>query len=208
VPSRLSPEEEVRVHGVDEGLPSLSPRRYPVVWRLGDGQLTAGALRLEPTGFDELASVEVGRDRLDLVNGAKSLVLTRHGGQRVLIGAVLGDVGVVSELAEVLATLQAARTADTRVVVVLPIRRGAADKARRLVDEGPPFDLDRLTLERHHVFVTEREVIFFFGGVSAAAVVEALARTPRVLRTALRWREVVAGSPRVAEEGFAWTRPH
>ena len=61
-------------------------------------------------------------------------------------------------------------------------------------------------LDRHHVFVGEREVIFLFEGERAAAVVDALARSPRVFEAALRWRAILAGRPRLADERFGWTR--
>jgi hypothetical protein len=60
--------------------------------------------------------------------------------------------------------------------------------------------------ERHHVFVSERELVFFFEGKSATAVVGALSRSPGALKAAVRWRGILAGRPRPAEERFAWTR--
>jgi hypothetical protein len=96
-------------------------------------------------------------------------------------------------------------------VHVLPslfrFKRGSAEAARQLVEEGPPFELERLGLERHHVFVSEREVVFFFEGESASAAVDALSRSPRVLGAAVRWRGILDGRPRLAAEQFGWTRP-
>jgi hypothetical protein len=86
------------------------------------------------------------------------------------------------------------------------IRRGAAEAARRLVEEGPPFDVEGVGLERHHVFVSEREVVFFFEGDSATAAVDALSRSPSVLTAAARWRRILGGRPRLAEERFGWSR--
>ena len=57
-----------------------------------------------------------------------------------------------------------------------------------MVEEGPPFEVERLGLERHQVFVSEREVVFFFEGDNATAAVDALSRNPRVLNAAVRWR--------------------
>lgn len=196
------------------------PREYPVVWRTGDGPTSSGRLELgdddlvlhesgEPDGlripFDELSSVEIGRGTAERINGDKSLVLERHSCERVLVAA-LGGVGLLGELTDLLARLRAERTARARVAVVVPIRRGTAEAARRLVEEGPPFDVERLALERHHVFVSEREVVFFFEGDSATTAVEALSRSPRVLNAAVRWRGILAGRPRLAEERFGWTR--
>jgi hypothetical protein len=191
---------------------------YAVVWCTGTGPTSSGRLELgdddlvlhgsgEPDGlripFDELSSVEIGRGPTERINGEKSLVLERHSCERVLVAA-LGGVGLVGEVNELLARLRDERAARACVAVVVPIRRGAAETARRLVEEGPPFDIERLGLERHHVFVSEREVVFFFEGDSATAAVEALSRSPRVLNAAVRWRGILGGRPRVAEERFGW----
>jgi hypothetical protein len=69
---------------------------------------------------------------------------------------------------------------------------------------GTPFEVEAIGLERHHVFVSEQEVVFFFEGGNAATVVTALLRSPEVLKTAVRWRRILAGPPRLAEERFGW----
>ena len=125
-----------------------------------------------------------------------------------MLVAALGGVGLLGELTDLLARLRAERAARACVAVVVPIRRGTAEAARRLVEEGPLFDVERLGLERHHVFVSEREVVFFFEGDSATAAVDALSlsRSPRVLNAAVRWRGILAGRPRLADERFGWPR--
>jgi hypothetical protein len=195
------------------------PHEYAVVWRTGAGPTSRGRLELgeddvvlqgagEPDGlripFDELSSVQIGRGAAERINGDRSLVLERHSCERVLIAA-LGGVGLLGELNDLLARLRAERAARACVAVVVPIRHGTAETARRLVDEGPPFDIEGSALERHHVFVSEREVVFFFEGDSATAAVEALSRSPRVLNAAARWRGILGGRPRVATERFGWT---
>ena len=196
------------------------PHEYAVVWRTGEGPTSSGKLELGADDlvlhgshgsdglripFDQLSSAEIGRAAGERLNGDKSLVLERHSCERVLIAA-LGGVGLLGELTDLLARLRAERAARACVAVVVPIKRGTAEAARRLVEEGPPFDLERLGLERHHVFISEREVVFFFEGESASAAVEALSRSPRLLNAAVRWRGILAGRPRLAEERFGWTR--
>jgi hypothetical protein len=154
------------------------PHEYAVVWRTGAGPTSSGKLELgdddlvlhgsgEPDGlripFEELSSVEIGRGAAERINGDKSLVLERHSCERVLVAA-LGGVGLLGELTDLLARLRAEQAARACVAIVVPIRRGTAESARRLVEEGPPFDVERLGLERHHVFVSEREVVFLFEG--------------------------------------------
>jgi hypothetical protein len=198
-----------------------SPRHeYAVVWRTGDGPTSSGRLELGDDdlvlygsgetdrlriGLDELSSVEIGRGTAERINGEKSLVLERHSCERVLVAA-LGGVGLLGELTALLARLRAERAARACVAVVVPIRRGTAEAARRLVEEGPPFDVEGLGLERHHVFVSEREVVFFFEGDGATAAVDALPRSPDVLKAAVRWRRILAGRPRLGEERVGWTR--
>jgi hypothetical protein len=196
------------------------PHEYAVVWRTGEGPTSSGRLELgdddlvlhgsgEADGLriplDELSSVEIGRGTAERINGDKSLVLERHSCERVLVAA-LGGVGLLGELTDLLARLRAERAARACVAVVVPIKRGTAEAARRVVEEGPPFDLEHLALERHHVFVSEREVVFFFEGDSATTAVDALSRSPQVLNAAERWRGLLAGRPRLAEERFGWTR--
>lgn len=196
------------------------PHEYAAVWRTGEGPTSSGRLELGADDlvlhgsgedelripFDELTSAEIGRAAGERINGDKSLVLERHSCERVLVAA-LGGVGLLGELTDLLARLRAQHAARACVAVVVPIKRGCAAAARRLVEQGPPFDLERLGLERHHVFVSEREVVFFFEGDSATAAVDALSRNPRVLGAAARWRGILAGRPRLAAEEFGWTRP-
>ena len=167
------------------------PHEYAVVWRTGAGPTSSGRLELgdddlvlhgsdEPDGlripFDELSSVEIGRGAAERINGDRSLVLERRSCERVLVAA-LGGVGLLGELTDLFARLPAERAARACVAIVVPIRRGSAEAARRLVEKGPPFDVERLGLERHHVFFSEREVVFFFEGDSATAAVDAVSRS-------------------------------
>jgi hypothetical protein len=158
--------------------------------------------------FDELASIGIGRGVDERVNGTKSLVLERRSGEPVFLAALasFGGVGLLGELNELLARLQAKQGTRARVTVVVPIKRGSADKAVRLVEEGPPFEIEALGIERHQVFVSEREAVFLFEGENAATTVRALLRSPDVLKTAVRWRRILAGRPRLAEECFAWAQ--
>jgi hypothetical protein len=193
---------------------------YAVVWRTDHGPTCSGRLELgendlvlngaaAPQGLriplSDLSSVEIGRAPGDRINGEKSLVLERSSCERVLVAA-LGGVGLLGEINELLARLRAEHVARARVAVVVPIRRGTAALARRLVEEGPPFDIEAVGLERHHVFLSEREVIFVFEGDQAATAVDALVRSAGVLKAAVRWRGILAGQPRLAEERFGWTR--
>ena len=93
-----------------------------------------------------------------------------------------------------------------RLVVVAPLREGARESAQLLIADGPPFDLGTSTLEKHEVYVTEREAIFVFEGADPRAEVERLVGDPSVWRAAAAWRECLAGRPRIADEAFTWSQ--
>jgi hypothetical protein len=92
------------------------------------------------------------------------------------------------------------------VVVVAPLREGARETARLLIESGPPFSPEGTSLTRHHVYLTDRDVVFTFEGPDARAAVEKLVGDPGVWKAATAWRECLAGRPRIAEEIFAWDR--
>jgi hypothetical protein len=76
------------------------------------------------------------------------------------------------------------------LVVVLPIKRGARDRARALLDRGQAFD------DGVEAFVTEEEVVFH---LRAGADLE---------RLAVDWAELAAGPLRRAEGPYWWVQPH
>ncbi|HZT53833.1 MAG TPA: hypothetical protein VE995_05580 [Gaiellaceae bacterium] len=199
------------------------PAEYPVAWRTPGGVLARGSFRLEQSGLllrgstadgaivrqrvrlGDVVSVEIGRSAGERVQGARSVVLRLRGGRSVAVAPV--GASEVLELAELVAELSAREaTAAERVAIVLPLRRGTAERARELVAAGPPFDLDDAGLERHQVFVSDREAVFVFEGPQAREALERLLRSPRVLGAATRWRECLAGPPRLAAESYAWRR--
>jgi hypothetical protein len=199
---------------VDEG---YEPHAYAVAWRVGDKSACSGKLEVgrdeivlkgasAPEGihipFLDVSSVEISRVPADRLNGQRSLAVERDSSERVLIAALDG-IGILAELNDLLARLRAEPPGRTCVAVVVPIRPGTADAARRIVKEGPPLDIETLKLNRHQIFVGEREVVFTLEGDTAAAV-DALSRTRRVLQAAARWHNILSGPPRLAEERFHW----
>lgn len=204
--------------------PVSRPLDYAVAWRDRDGLVARGRLTLDRSGLvlhgtgengalrrervplEQVASVRVGRSESERVRGERSVVLELDTGG-VLTVAPLGAAGAVFELADLVAQLSSEqRAADEQIVVVLPLRQGTADRACELVASGPPFDAEDAALDAHHVFVSEREVVFVFEGDRARDVVEELLRDPHVLLAAARWRGCLAGPPRIAEGTYAWRR--
>jgi hypothetical protein len=194
-----------------------------VAWRGSDGVVARGSARLEGSGLvlagsgqngavarerialGEIETVRIGRAQSERVQGTRSVVLGLRGGTEFSVAPI--GAGQAFELAELVAELSAAeKHASRRVVVVVPLRAGKADRARELVAGGPPFDIGALELEAHHVFVTEREAVFLFEGTAARETLERLVRSPRVVREAGRWSDCLAGRPRLADESYAWRR--
>jgi hypothetical protein len=92
----------------------------------------------------------------------------------------------------------------SRLVVVVPLREGAHERARELLREGPPFDLAETRFDAHAVFVTHHEALFVFEGDDATLRLEA--EDPALWGAARAWRPLLAGPPRVALLAFAWRR--
>ena len=94
----------------------------------------------------------------------------------------------------------------TQLVRVVPLKEGTAARARELLGEGPPFELETTELERHEVFLTDREAVFVFEAVGDAPPLRLQAGNPTLRAAATAWRECMAGRPRTAETAFSWTR--
>ena len=91
----------------------------------------------------------------------------------------------------------------SRLVVVAPLRPGAEARARELLDEGPPFDLEGSKFDSHEVFVTPEEVVFVFEG---SETLDFDAGDPVIGRAAQAWAECLDGRPRIARSAFSWKR--
>jgi hypothetical protein len=95
-----------------------------------------------------------------------------------------------------------------RLLVVAPLKEGAQEEARRLLDSGPPLDLGGSHFDHHQVFLTEHEVVFVFESPEGTPATLSLhASDPTMWKAAAAWQPLLAGKPRKAEEVFAWDRP-
>ena len=95
----------------------------------------------------------------------------------------------------------------SRLVVVAPLKEGSLARAKELLAEGPPFALEDSRFDSHEVFLTEKEVVFVFGGSSAEGETLTLAaEDPAVARPAQAWAECLDGRPRLARPAFSWNR--
>jgi len=195
---------------------------YAVTWQEPDAEPRSGRLELKSRGldfegsngngsateevtYDELSAVRIARTPADRLSGRPTLVLERRTGGPIRIASV-AQPGIISELAEQLAALHLGEEQPlSRVVVVLPLKEEAHDRAAAVLAQGPPFDPEEAGLERHQVFLTDREAIFVFEA-DAADAVDRLVKDATLWGAAAAWKELVAGPPRLAEEAFSWVR--
>lgn len=196
---------------------------YAVVWREGGRAPATGKLELLSRGlrlegmaesrptlreipYHSLRSVRVGHSKADRIDGRPSLVVERRSGEPIAIASV-AQAGIVAELAERLAAVQLRTEAGRRTAIVVPLKEGAHEAARSLLEAGPPFDPERSGLDRHEVFLTPQEVVFVFESRLGAEALEPLLGEPELWQRAAGWREYVAGPPRIAEDVYFWARP-
>jgi hypothetical protein len=199
---------------------------YAVTWQEGAGPIRHGKLELRPRMFvlegsncsgppqsrviayGEVTSAQVTRIPSERLSGRPTLVVDRRGATSLKIAGV-AQPGIISELAESLTVLRHTGEAHSmsRVVIVVPLQQGRQDSARTLLRNGPPFDPEATGLERHHVFLTDQEVVFAFEADEFEAV-ERLASDPTLWEAIAGWNDLVAGPPRMAEVVYSWIRPH
>jgi hypothetical protein len=193
---------------------------YGIVWRRGEHPIARGRLELEGSTlrlvgtdgrdvvteeirYEDLERVRVGRRADERIHGRPSLVLERAAHEPVSFASIT-EPGVIGELTDRITALQRSYESH-RAAVVLPLFQGSHDVARRLLAEGPPFDLAGVGLERHTVYLTGDEVVFIFEWRGEASF-ESLLAQPGVWDVASSWTELAAGPPRLAEAAYTWTR--
>lgn len=194
---------------------------YGIVWRRGGSPVARGRLELEGSAlrlvgtdgrdvvteeirYEDLEGVRVGRRADERIHGRPSLVLERAGQEAISFTSIT-EPGLIGELTDRISALQRSN-ASHRVAVVLPLFEGSSEVARRLLRDGPPFDLDALGLERHTVYLTDDEVVFIFEWHGDASF-ESLLAQPGLWDVASAWTELAAGPPRLAEPAYTWNRP-
>jgi hypothetical protein len=94
-----------------------------------------------------------------------------------------------------------------RLVVVVPLKAGAAEKARELLAKGPPFDLEASEFDRHEVYVSESEAVFLFETPGPSATLKLPGDDPSLWKVAAAWQPLIADKPRKALTAYSWRRP-
>jgi hypothetical protein len=93
-----------------------------------------------------------------------------------------------------------------QVAIVVTLKSDAEERARQLIERGPPFDLAESGFTRHTIFLSAGEVVFAFEGREVEWRLDELVDRPfSLVREALEhWRPLVAGPPRIARVAYEW----
>jgi hypothetical protein len=133
-------------------------------------------------------------------------VFARQGGELVTISTV-AQSNLIAEIAERLTELQLGARSARRLAIVLPLKQGAWEKVRALLEVGPPFDPSAIQgLDRHEVFLTATEVVFLFESSRGTDALAAFLSRPEICQAASAWHEHLEGPPRIAEDVYSWSR--
>jgi hypothetical protein len=148
--------------------------------------------------YAELCEVRIGRSPKEYLNARPTLVLARRHAPPVQVSPL--GAGLLHELADLLVALTSQHAGnEEQIVVIVPLKAGCADRARDLLEQGPPFDPAALGLRRHMVFVGDREAVFVFAGPGVRQKVGHATRDPTIWRAGIAWRACIAGRPRVLD---------
>ncbi len=94
-----------------------------------------------------------------------------------------------------------------QLVVVVPLKEGAYEEAKRLLADGPPLALEDSAFDRHEVHLTRNEVVFVFTSPEGVpATLSVRAGEPDFWRAAAKWRPLLDGKPRRAQTVYTWER--
>jgi hypothetical protein len=95
----------------------------------------------------------------------------------------------------------------SQLVVVVPLKEGSYEEAKRLLGSGPPLELESSHFVRHEVHLTHNEVVFVFTTAEGEpATLSVRADDPAFWRAAAAWEPIIDGKPRRAETVFSWSR--
>jgi hypothetical protein len=196
---------------------------YAVSWKQEDGsegtgrlELGTGGLSLEGrtdglpakhrVGYGSIRSFRLARANGDRLRDRPTLVLDLDDGGTLRIASI-AQPGIVSEIADRLAQVRpgAGASSSMAAAVVVPFKDGAREQVAALLEHGPPFDPKALGLERHEVFLGDREAIFVFEG-APAVVLERLLREGVLAAATEAWEPLLDGRAQFADQVYAWPR--
>jgi hypothetical protein len=92
-----------------------------------------------------------------------------------------------------------------RIAVTAQIRPGKREELERLLEQGPPFDLEAEGFERHEVFLGDTDAVFLFTGPAAMSQIERMAGSRALYAQVLKMTGFLS-APRVLNQAFEWHR--
>ena len=189
---------------------------YAVTWQEGSGSARMGKLELGPAAIvlegweaDTGAGVEIPYSQLAHValeggsDAEPELVLELQSGAQIRI-AGLAEPEILGALSDAIAAARGAASLS-RVLVIVPLQPGSAERAAELLTNGPPFDPEALGLDRHEVHLTDEEAVFVFETVSQATF-DRLVADASLWAAAAAWNDLIAAPPRLAVDAYSWKR--
>lgn len=93
-----------------------------------------------------------------------------------------------------------------RVAVIAKLKANTIERARELIEKGPPFDPEKLDFERHYVYLSDDHAIFVFEGARVNALVRMVAGSGTAAQALADWEPTLDGMPRLAREAYGWER--
>jgi nucleotide-binding universal stress UspA family protein len=91
-----------------------------------------------------------------------------------------------------------------RIAITARLRPGSEERARELLNAGPPFDPARMGFARHSVFLGKDLVVFVFEGERLRSVLSGLINDPVRAAAFGAWAPLLASRPRLAHETYHW----
>jgi hypothetical protein len=91
-----------------------------------------------------------------------------------------------------------------RIAITARLRPGSDERARKLLNAGPPFDPARVGFTRHSVFLGNDLVVFVFEGERLAPRLSGLINDPVRAAAFGAWAPLLADRPRLAHEAYHW----
>ena len=93
-----------------------------------------------------------------------------------------------------------------RVAVVAKLKPGTGERARELIAKRPPFDPEKVNLERHTVYLSDDHAVFVFEGGRVNALVRMVSEAGTAAAAFAEWERILDGMPRLTREAYSWER--
>jgi hypothetical protein len=93
---------------------------------------------------------------------------------------------------------------NERLAVVARLVPGSRERAQEIIAAGPPYELGETGLAAHQIFLGEEAAVFVFEGPGVEGLVSRLISDPVGSGSFSVWAPLLAGTPMLAREEFAW----